>query len=300
MMSPAPASVIGAGIGICTFCTEWMIINFELLQSNLIEKLSSFNCQRHPRPLHCHCGQYQFHSVQSDTWLQLLRQLEPADSCAILKPAVRTSARPPATTLLLVNIGDRKLFWQPGVRLVRAEWCSDVRPRGPHTWCSLCWVTGVCEMCPPPPGLTQCQLSSAAAAGATGQCSWLVLRVLSRAEEGGHWSPVSPLPLSRSCPPSPAGLEPWLTVILWEWNCVGYKKDTALSLPVPRIIIGPGDSPLAGPEHDWEPQDSSWRNRLTAARAWTDRYHDISLLRELDTNRQTHRDGREVKKFCEN
>ena len=47
---PRPASVIGAGSVICTLCRMREMINFVLLQSNLIEKLSSFNCQRHPRP----------------------------------------------------------------------------------------------------------------------------------------------------------------------------------------------------------------------------------------------------------
>ena len=228
MMSPARPLVIGAGSGICTFCAECEreMINFVLLQSNLIEKLSSFNCQRHPRP-HSPQPVWTISVPFCPKWY-LTAAVAAADSCAILRPAVtavRTSPQPPATTQLLVTFGDGKLFWQTWMSVARTPWDSYV-----ITWAWPPDVTlcdrggGWCELVSAP---RQCQLSSVL----RGHCSWLVRGQSTPSHGGeewaetGQWSPC-PHPVSQTI--RPAGLGPD-----WQEYCesesVGYKKDTPLS-----------------------------------------------------------------------
>ena len=164
-------------------CRMREMINFVLLQSNLIEKLSSFNCQRHPRP-HSPQPVWTISVPFCPKWY-LTAAVVAADSCAILRPAVtavRTSPQPPATTQLLVTFGDGKLFWQTEMSVARTPWDSYV-----ITWAWPPDVTlcdrggGWCELVSAP---RQCQLSSVL----RGHCSWLVRGQSTPSHGGEEWA----------------------------------------------------------------------------------------------------------------
>ena len=271
MMSPALAPVIGAGagFGICTFCTEneWYVLNSEL-QSNLLSRNHHHsNCHQHPCPLHC--VQYQLHSVQSDTWLQLSRQLGPADSCAILKAAVRTSHSPlPRQQLCSLSLQDTITFLADRHSV---DWGGPSEPHVPVSWPSepplftslwQGWV--VCSVWCPPHSESAFLRCGASAADCGPEYS--------ESRSWGQCSVSTLVTLSSLCPPCVKSS--WSGALSDTSDSVGYENGTELSQAVPGVIIGPR-FPFGRIRTDWEPQDSSWRNRLTAARALRDRYHDL-------------------------
>ena len=297
MMSPSrPASVIGAGSGICTFCAEWERWLILCCCKAILSRNYHHLTVRDTRVLTLHssqCGQYQFHSVQSDTWLQLLRQLTAVPSSGQLSQlsGPRLSHRQQLCSLsnsATANFSSRQRWMWPGLHgtAMSAPGCD-------HLMCHC--VTGVAGgvgWCPPPVSVSFPPCCSPL----SGHCSWLVRGQSTPSHGGetewaetGHWSRC-PHPVSQTIRPPGPGPD-------WQEYCqsesVGYKKDTAC-VPVPRIITGPrGDSPLAGSDHDWEPQDSSWRNRLTAARARKDRSISRYLVTQGIGHKQTNTERRE-------
>ena len=223
-------------------CRMREMINFVLLQSNLIEKLSSFNCQRHPRP-HSPQPVWTISVPFCPKWY-LTAAVAAADSCAILRPAVtavRTSPQPPATTQLLVTFGDGKLFWQTWMSVARTPWDSYV-----ITWAWPPDVTlcdrggGWCELVSAP---RQCQLSSVLRGQWPLQLTCAGPEYSESRRRGVSWD-WSLVTVSPSCVTDhqASWSGPWLTGILWEWEC-GIQKRHA-TVPVPRIITGPRRFPF--------------------------------------------------------
>ena len=232
MMSPSrPASVIGAGSGICTFCAEWERWLILCCCKAILSRNYHHLTVRDTRVLTLHssqqCGQYQFHSVQSDTWLQLLRQLTAVPSSGQLSQlsGPRLSHRQQLCSLSnlgTANFSSRHRWAWPGLHGTRmwSPGCDHLM------WHCVTGVAGGVGWCPPPASVSFPPCCSPV----SGHCSWLVRGQSTPSHGGeewaetGHWSRC-PHPVSQTIRPPGPGPD-------WQEYCqsesVGYKKDTAL------------------------------------------------------------------------
>ena len=238
MMSPARPLVIGAGSGICTFCAEWERWLILCCCKAILSRNYHHLTVRDTRvlTLHSQCGQYQFHSVQSDTWLQLLRQLTAVPSSGQLSQlsGPRLSHRQQHSSLSnsgTANFSGRHRWGWPGLHGTRMS-----SPGRDHLmWHYVTGVAGGVSWCPPPVSVSFPQCCGATAADLCGA------RVLRVTEERSELRLVT---VSPSCVTDhqASWSGPWLTGILWEWEC-GIQKRHA-TVPVPRIITGPRRFPF--------------------------------------------------------